>query len=225
MKLLLIVVSILALAGAAAAQTALPGMLLAAVNATTVRQTDYAFDLQFDSSRHNWRAHFEPAGAAPKWRLFSFAPDSATERERTAFARHAADIDGLVWCASEEFGRVADVRLLREDADTATYAYQPTRASARTEQTRRYADRLRGEVTLTKSDPDVTAIHAYAPAPFSPAPLVRLTALDIRVSCAAAPNGRNFVATVETVARGTAFGHDFSDRSVQRIYNLHRPVR
>ena len=66
----------------------------------------------------------------------------------------AEDFEGVSWCASEGMGRVADVRLLREDETSVTYAFQPTRESVHGEQAQRFASRLRGEVTVLRASPD-----------------------------------------------------------------------
>ena len=63
---------------------------------------------------------------------------------------------------------------------------KPTRESIRGEQARRFADRLRGELTLTKTAPDVTRVRIYVPAPFSPMPLVRVEQFDSVIQCAVA---------------------------------------
>ncbi len=86
----------------------------------------------------------------------------------------AEDFEGVSWCASEGMGHVADVRLLREDNVSATYSFQPTRESVRGEQAQRFAERLRGEVTVLKASPDITRVRLYVPESFSPLPLVRL---------------------------------------------------
>jgi hypothetical protein len=220
MKLWLVVPAILAFMASAAAQTGLPAALRSAVDTTTGQQAPYAFDLQVESTKLNWRARFEPSRSAPKLQLVSPDRDAMTHEQRTAFDRQAEDMEGVVWCANEYMGRIADVRLLREDADSATYSFQPTRESVRDQRAKRYAQHLRGEFTVTKGKPDISAIRTYAPATFSPFPLVQLSTLDIRIACSAAPNGRNYAAAVETSISGSALGKTFSDRSVQRVYNL-----
>jgi hypothetical protein len=220
MKPWLVVPAILAFMAAAAAQPGLPAALRSAVDTTTEQQAPYAFDLHLESTKLNWRARFDPSRAAPKLQLVSPGRDAMTHEQRTAFDRQAEDMEGVVWCANEYMGRIADVRLLRQDAGSATYSFQPTRESVRDQRAKRYAQHLRGEFTMTKGKPDISAIRTYAPATFSPFPLVRLSTLDIRIACSAAPNGRNYAATVETTISGTAVGKAFSDRSVQRVYNL-----
>ncbi len=209
-------------ASASAQQARPPAPLLQAVAATQAAKAPYAFDLHIESTEQNWRARFEP-NSTPRLRLVAPARETLDDDERRAFDRMAEDMEGVSWCAGEGLGQVDDVRLLREDAETATYAFQPTRESVRGEQARRFADRMRGEVTLTKINPDIVRLRLYVPAAFSPMPLVRLERLNITITCAAAPNGRRYAAETTSEVRGAAFGQAFDERSVQRASNL-RPA-
>jgi hypothetical protein len=140
--------------------------------------------------------------------------------QRRAFDRMAEDFEGVSWCASEHLGRVSNVRLVREDDATATYAFQPTPESIRGEQMRQYADELRGEMTFDKVGHDVTRVRLYTPEGFSPFPLVRVDNANIVITCATAPNGRRFASETVSTFRGSALGQEFDERSVQRQRNL-----
>ncbi len=194
-------------------------MLTQAVAATQAAKADYAFDYELNTSKANWSARFDPS-ATPHLRMVTPARDALSNDERRAFDRMAEDFEGVSWCASEGMGRVADVRLLREDATSATYSFQPTRESVRGEQARRFAERLRGEVTVLKATPDIARVRLFVPEGFSPAPLVRLDSLNVVITCQTAPNGRRYAAETTTVMRGNAFGQTFDERSVQRARNL-----
>lgn len=209
----------LGLVGLAAAQSAATAVLSQAVAATAAAKADYAFDVEIDTAKLNWRARFEP-NATPRLRLVSPRRDELENNQRRAFDRMAEDFDGVSWCASEHMGRVTDVRLVREDAASATYTFQPTPESIRGEQARQFANRLRGEMTIDKAARDVTRVRLYAPEAFTPFPLVRVDSANIVVTCATAPNGRRFAAETVSEFRGSALGQDFNERSVQRQRNL-----
>lgn len=213
------VLAILLFAAAAAAQATGSALLMQAVAATEAAKSDYAFDLELNSSKANWRARFDP-DAAPRLRLVAPQRSELDNDQRRAFDRMAEDFEGVSWCASEGMGRVTNVRPLREDETTATFSFQPTRESVRGEQAQRFADRLRGEVTVLKATPDITRVRLYVPEAFSPMPLVRLESLNIVISCQAAPNGRRYAAETVSQVRGNAFGQAFDERSVQRARNL-----
>lgn len=216
------VLAIVAFAASAAAQSVGPALLTQAVAATQAAKTDYAFDFELSTSKANWRARFEPT-ASPRLRLIAPQLSELDNDQRRAFNRMAEDFEGVSWCASEGMGRVSDVRLLREDETSATYSFQPTRESIRGEQAQRFADRLRGEVTMLKATPDITRVRLFVPEAFSPMPLIRVDALNIVITCQAAPNGRRYAAETNTSVRGSAFGQDFDERSVQRARNLSTP--
>jgi len=90
----------------------------------------------------------------------------------------------------------------------------------RGEQARRYIDRMRGELTLSKANPDVTAIRLFTPAPFSPAPLVEVRRVNVAITCQLAPNGRRYAAETISDVSVSAFGQDINQRTIQRARNL-----
>jgi hypothetical protein len=210
------------LAALAAAQNAASTLLMNAVAATQAAKADYAFDFELETSKQNWRARFDPS-ANPRLHLVQPRRDELSGDERRAYDRLAGQMEGVSWCASENMGRVGDLRLVREDDASAVYAFQPTAESIRGEQARRFANRLRGEVTLTKATPDVMRIRVYAPQPFSPLPLVRVDHVNIVIACQTAPNGRRYAAETATHIAGSAVGQRIDERSIQRVRNLSAP--
>lgn len=213
------VCAVLAVAWSAAAQTTGASLLAQAVAATEGARADYAFDFDLETSKQNWRARYEP-NRTPRMRLVQPSLDSLENDERRAFQRMAEQSEGVSWCASENMGRVRDLRLVREDETSATFSFQPTPESIRGENARRFADRLRGEVTILKATPDITRVRLYTPERFNPMPLVRVDHVNVVITCQPAPNGRRYAAETVTTMRGSAFGQDFDERSVQRARNL-----
>ncbi|HET9231633.1 MAG TPA: hypothetical protein VFO00_10125 [Vitreimonas sp.] len=217
-----VIAAVAAFAAGAAAQSAGPALLANAVSATQAAKADYAFDFELDTSKQNWRARFEP-NASPRLRLVQPRREELKGDERRAFDRIAEQMEGVSWCASENIARVDDLTLVREDEASAVYSFQPNAESIRGEQARRFADRLRGEMTLLKATPDITRVRVYTPRAFEPMPLVRVNELNIVITCQAAPNGRRFAAETVTTIRGSALGQAFNERSVQRARNLAAP--
>lgn len=217
------IIALAALATSATAQTTQPpSTLLQAVNATQTAKAPYAFDMDVVSQELNWRLRYHPR-ANPRLQLQRPSATDLEGDQRRALQRMQERMEGLPWCASEEMRRVADVRLLREDAQTATYSFQPTRESIRSEQARGFAQRLRGEFTITKASPDLTRVRIYAPRGFSPMLLVDIERFDIAISCAAAPNGRRYAAETVSEVRGSAFGQAFNERTIQRTHSVAAP--
>jgi len=206
-------------AARAAAQSADAGLLAQAVATTQNAKIDYAFDFDLDTSKQNWRARFDP-DMSPKLRLLAPRREDLPGDARQAFDRMASAMEGVSWCASETIAHVGNVQLLSENAESATYAFQPTPESIRGEQAGRFAARLRGEMTITKIAPDITRVRLYAPEAFDPFPLVRVDHVNIVITCATAPNGRRYGAQTVTDLRGSALGQRFNEHSVQRTRNL-----
>ncbi|MBC7767287.1 MAG: hypothetical protein H7124_00720 [Phycisphaerales bacterium] len=215
---LIVFAAILSLASAASSQSA-PTALTQAVALTQAAKTAYAFDVEIQGADRTWRARFAP-DADPRLRLIEPQRTELSGDERRAFDAYARDIEGVSWCASENMGRVADVRLLREDATSATYAFQPTPESVRGEQARRFADRMRGEFTLSKGAADITSLRIFTPEAFSPAPLVQVRRVNIAITCHPAPTGRRYAAETVSDVSISAFGQDINQRTVQRARNL-----
>jgi hypothetical protein len=216
------VAAVASFAAAAAAQSGAPALLTSAVSATQAAKADYAFDYELETSKQTWRARFDPR-TDPRLRLVQPRREELKGDERRAFDRMAEQMEGVSWCASENIGRVGDVRLVREDETSATYSFQPTAESIRGEQARRFADRLRGEMTLIKQTPDIARVRLYTPEPFSPLPLARVDELNVVITCQAAPNGRRYAAETTMLIRGSALGQAFDERTVQRARNLSAP--
>ena len=217
-----VIAAVAAFAAGAAAQSGGSALLASAVSATQAAKADYAFDFELDTSKQNWRARFDP-GANPRLTLVQPRREDLPGDERRAFDRIAEQMEGVSWCASENIARVSDLRLVREDEAAAVYSFQPTAESIRGDQARRFADRLRGEMTILKTTPDISRVRLYAPQAFSPLPLVRVDAINIVITCQTAPNGRRFAAETTTDLRGSALGQAFNERSVQRARNLAAP--
>lgn len=206
----------------ALAQQTPPPALSAAIAATQAARAAYAFDIDVNSSKINWRMHFDPQ-ASPHLQLLSPPRAALSHDQQQAFDQSAQQLDGLSWCAGDLMGHVTALQLTHDDADAATYSFQPTPQSIRSPQTRRFAAQLRGELTLTKASSDIARIHLFAPTPFSPMLMTQITRMDIAITCTTAPNGRRFASQTVTQVAGSALGQTFSETSTQRVHDLAAP--
>jgi hypothetical protein len=203
---------------ASAQQGGLPPALLAAIAATQSAKVAYAFDYSFASAQANVSAHFDPK-TTPQLRLTGVDEAQLRNDQRQMLNQLRQQVDGVSWCAGDRMAHIANAQLIHEDAATATYSFQPTRDSTRG-QAAQYADRLRGEITITKSNPDVTAIHIFTPTAFDPIPFVHIANVDARVTCELAPNGRRYAAQTVSQTSGSGFGQSLDQRNVQHVTNL-----
>lgn len=209
----------LAMTGAAYAQT-IPSALSRALAGTPNVEAPYAFDIEVQHQDVSWRARFQH-GTEPRLQLAEPQRQDLDETGRRVFDTYARALDGISWCASTNLARVEAVRVVREDEVSITYAFQPTAESVRSEQMRRYANRLRGEMTVTKEHPDVTLLRIFSPGQFSPMPFVTVHRFNFSMRCQTAPNGRQYAAVTTTEVELSAFGRDINQRTVQRVSNLH----
>ena len=230
--------AIACLAAVAFAQNApAPPALSQAVSATRAVKADYAFDLQMNSANQNWRAHYQPTGS-PRLRLIE--PTTLDKDAQGRFNTMAASSEGVRWCASDDMASAQNVRFLREDESSATYAFQPSaemmrrgqgggaqggqRAQAQSLfQGGGASNRMQGEFTITKQNPDITQMRIFTPQAFSPMPMVRMERISFTIRCAVAPNGRRYAAETEMEMRISALGRRYDQHSVQRATNLTAP--
>ncbi len=210
------------LVGSATAQTQLPAALSEAVAATQTARTPYAFDLELVSDGQALSAHFEPY-VQPRLRLISPVRTDLNTDLRDTFDALAGRLEGPTWCAGSNMTRVTGVHLLREDATSAVYAFQPTRESVTSAQTRRIVDHLRGELTLLKQARDISNIRIFSPRPFSQMLGTSVELWSNITTCAVAPNGRRYASEVESNVRWSMFGRAGGSHVVRRTDHL-RPA-
>lgn len=206
-------------ASALAQSSQLPLPVSRAISASQGAQTSYAFDFDYASGTENFTARFDPR-SEPRLRLLSPGRAALSEDLRESFDYFAESITGVSWCAGPNMAHISNVRLLREDETSAVYSFQPTRESVTGAQTRRVVNHLRGELTLSKASPDITRIRLFAPRPFSPAIGANVEIYTLTMTCAAAPNGRQYAVEIAYESRGSAFGRAFSVHTTRRLREL-----
>ena len=210
------------LVASAKAQTQLPAALSEAVAATQTARASYAFDLELVSAGQTLSAHFDPH-LEPRLRLISPARTELNNDLRDTFDALAGRLEGPTWCAGPSMTHITGVRLLREDATSAVYSFQPTRESVTSEQTRQIVDHLRGEFTLLKETGDISSIRIFSPQAFSQMLGTSVELWSNITTCAVAPNGRRYASEVESNVRWSLFGRAGSSHVVRRTDHL-RPA-
>jgi hypothetical protein len=223
-RLLFAALALLVAAVGATAQTSqLPTLLSRAIAASESARAPYAFNLEYSSGAQGFTARFEPR-AAPRLQRVSPRRDALSDDLRTDFDYFSENLSGVTWCAAPNMGRIADVRLVREDETTAVYSFQPTRDSVTGAQTRRVVAHLRGELSILKASSDISRIHLYAPRPFSPTIGANVELYTLTFTCAPAPNGRYYASEIVHESRGAGFGRSFDTRTVRRVRDLAPPA-
>ena len=207
------------IAGSASAQSpSQPPGLAQAIAATEAAKTAYTFRMDLTDGRQTATAHFDPR-TRPHLRLVSPERSALGDDLGRAYDSIAAHIEGVFWCARPTLAHVSNARLVREDASTASYVFQPTRENV-ADQARPIVDHLRGELTMTKAPADILSTHIFLPEPFNPALGIHAERFDISQICAIAPNGRRYASEIVTEQRFSMFGRDYAVRYVRRFSEL-----
>lgn len=193
----------------------------AAVAATEAALTPYRFDAEATTSRGAYALRFDPT-----------KPEGARVSVLSAEGENAAEVAGRardrlkesngqgIWCANDRFFTLNNLRLVREDAQSATYAFTPVPGPLATSEQRAAFPQLNGEMTILKDSVDVSFVRLVAPAAFKPNPLAKVERFEMTMRCEEAPNGRRFAAETRTRVTGSAFGQSFDETTTQRISSL-----
>ncbi len=206
----------------ALAQASLPALFASAIADTISAETPYSFDTRIESERGVMRYAYNAAATGPaRVRLLEPAEATLDRRGRGTLERIRRDADGDIWCAGRKMRTARNVTVAREDANTITYAFQPSPEQAGGERSAGIVRHLRGEAVVSREGRDVTAIRIRATAPFH-ASIARIDRFTMDVRCDVAPNGRRYGAETVTHIAGSALGQAFDERSVQRVSNLRR---
>jgi len=206
----------------ALAQASLPALFASAISETIAAETPYSFDTRVESERGVMRyAYDASASAAARVRLLEPAESTLDRRGRATLERIQRDADGDIWCAGRKMRTARNVTVAREDANTITYAFQPSPEQAGGERSANIVRHLRGEAVVSREGRDVTTIRIRSSAPFH-ASVARVDSFSMTIRCEPAPNGRRYGAETVTHIAGSALGQAFNERSVQRVSNLRR---
>ena len=84
--------------------------------------------------------------------------------------------------------------------------------------------KLKGTVTLDKSDGSVLAFNMKLPKPYKPAMVAKINSFEMDATCARAPDGRTFVEAFDFKIAGSAMMQSFDEAVSRRITKLLHPV-
>lgn len=205
----------------ASAQSAqLPRPIANAIAASEAQKREYAYDIEYSTAAGRFSARFTPGGE-PRLKLVAPERERLPAALRTDFDMLQQRVKGVTWCAATLLTHIRDVALVREDSETQTYSFQPTAESVTDDMTRRLANRLRGELVVTKgAAPDVASMRIYAPAPFSPILLANVYRYALTTICAVAPNGRRYASVSVTEIDAAMAGQPTRINTTRRNSNL-----
>lgn len=186
-------------------------------------QPAYAYDLTIDVGEQTARARIDPS-AAEGGRLDVLSPPEAewSEALQEVFLNIENNLDGRIGCSRMLEMVPAQVELVVEDGETATYTFTPQPLPEMEGQQRKMMGRLEGQITVSKGGRDILAYSMTLPKPYKPAIVAKIDHFFMDIGCAPAPDGRQVYARRVMEISGSALGNAFDDREV---YTISNPVR
>lgn len=199
-----------------------PEPLRTAADAPETRPA-YAYDLMIEVAGQTARARIDPSAPEGE-RLTVLSPPESERGEKLneLVMNIANNLDGQIGCARMLDMVPGSVELLSEDEEAATYGFTPQPLPEMDGQQRKLMTRLEGQITVSKSQPDVLAYSMTLPKPYKPAIVAKIDTFQMEVSCAPGPEGRQISARRVMEISGSALGNPFGDREVYTISNAVR---
>ena len=130
------------------------------------------------------------------------------------------DPDDDIWCDGFDDQIGSDVTLVAEDDKIATFEYMANPKSAEDKNEAKVLKHTRISVNVDKSHQTVARFHYKLQKPVKPMMIVKLDNFEMIGECKILPNGRAYVARLETKVSGSAMMQDFSEHTVQEFTHL-----
>ncbi len=135
-----------------------------------------------------------------------------------------AETDGDIWCADFADLVPENAVLQSQTEEQATYAFTPQPDADADSNERKMMKKLKGQITLDKSDGAVLAYSMSAPKPFKPAMVAKINQFAMDVACTRAPDGRTYVQDFSLNIKGSAMMQSFEESVRRKITALLDPV-
>lgn len=180
----------------------------------------YSYDLTFQDNEINASGRLDPSQPEGQ-RIQVDTPAEADWDDdfREAIAKMEADTEGDIWCSSLAENIPADATLEEETETSAIYSFTP-QASLDEPDEGKFFSKLKGRVTIDKINPAILAFQMVSLAPFKPVPIAKVSAFEMKVSCARSPDGRTYGETMEMNVSGSAMFQKFEEFERRQISNL-----
>ena len=185
----------------------------------------YTFDLTITSGADTATLSVDPS--QPTGERIQSAPDDS-DFEKSFAQRLAARIesiesserDGGLWCSSlaETVPAAPEPDVLSETETSITYGYQPIVESD--DSVKNPSQYLTAELVVAKEAPQILSYRMFAEKPFKPNSMVKVSEMDVRITCAPGPDGRTYRAEAITRLSASAFFQKIRQQDTERISNL-----
>ncbi len=180
----------------------------------------YKFDLDYSGKDMVARMRVDPSlPEGQRLVLVSPGRDDLSDEAQKKFEAMQAKSKGDIWCAAFARNIPANAEMVSETSTTATYGFTPAATKEDGDMGKAYKH-LTGRVTVSKERPGILSYRMYAEKPFKPMPVAKIEAFRMDVSCAAAPDGRTYIADVSINLSGSALMQKFTESERQKVSNL-----
>ena len=123
------------------------------------------------------------------------------------------------WCAHLSEIVPLDAAVIAETADQATYAFKP-RTDLEDPDDTTLMKHLDGQVTVSKTDPQVLSMSLIAPRSFKPDWIAKITHFEMSIDCERVPDGRTHMKELRISIAGKAALKTFYQRERKTLSNV-----
>ena len=132
-----------------------------------------------------------------------------------------ADADGDIWCTNMLEIVPSDAQLVSDDNGVARYSFIP---KPENKEDKKFMKHLTGTIDVDMSDGSVLNFRMASQKSFKPHMMVKINSFDMSATCERAPDGRTFMAEMETKVSGSAAMQTFNEGETRKITALY-PTR
>ena len=185
----------------------------------------YAYEMEYQDNEITATGRIDPSQPEGR-RIQVLSPSEETwsDEFRVGLAEMDAETDGDIWCA--DFAEMVpdNAAVILETDSKATYAFTPVPEADADGTERKMMKKIKGEVTLDKTDGAITAFRMRLPEPYKPAFVVKISEFDMSATCSRAPDGRTYIEAFSFAIDGSAMMQSFNETMSRKITKLLDPV-
>ncbi len=185
----------------------------------------YAYEMTYSDAEVTASGKVDPSQPEGQ-RLEIYTPGEAdwSKDFRKGVEEMDAETDGDIWCADFAEMVPQSAKMTTEDDLTATYAFTPKPEADADGAEKKLMKKIKGLITLDKSDGSVLSFNMALPKPYKPAMIVKINRFEMDATCTRAPDGRTYVRDFAFGISGSAMMQSFEEQMSRSITKLLGPV-
>ena len=157
--------------------------------------------------------------AAPEVVIHSVPKDADMEEVRESLDGDSVDI----WCDDYVELVGGPVELFEDRDASARFRFRANPEAGEDTDEKKLLEKTEITVEIDKATHRIRSFTYHLTEPVKPMPLAKIRQFDIVGQCAALPNGRTYVARVDTRVAGSALSRSFVERTLQVASNVRIP--